>query len=144
MRTLLFELRPAALLAADLGLLLHQLGDVLTGHTRSPVTVTAEGQAPLPAEVKLAVYRIAQEAFNNIAKHARAAAVRVTCRVSPDALVLAVCDEGQGFDPATVAADHLGLRIMAERAAGIGTEVDIRSAPGCGTEVVVRWRQPGA
>lgn len=141
MRTLLFELRPAALAAADLGLLLHQLGDVLTGHTRIPVVMTVEGQAPLPAEVKLAVYRIAQEAFNNIAKHAGATEVQVTFCVAADAVFLSVCDDGQGFDPASVSADHMGLRIMTERAADIGAHLDITSTPGRGTEVVMRWHQ---
>ena len=70
MRALLFELRPAALEQADLESLLRQLADALTGRTRIPVTVETEGQGDLPAEVKVACYRIAQETFNNIAKHA--------------------------------------------------------------------------
>jgi signal transduction histidine kinase len=144
MRTLLFELRPAALLAADLGTLLRQLGDVLTGNTRIPVALTIEGAAEVPADVKITVYRIAQEAFNNIAKHAGATQVGVTFRVEPGALFLAVRDDGQGFDPVAISDDHMGVRIMAERAAGIGAQLHIDSAPRRGTEVSVSWPDPSA
>jgi signal transduction histidine kinase len=139
MRTLLFELRPAALLAADLNTLLQQLGDVLTGNTRILVTVTCTGDAPLPGEVKVALYRIAQEAFNNVAKHSGATQAAVTCSVAPDQVVLTIGDNGRGFDPVKVAESHMGLRIMAERAAGINATFAIETAPGHGTVVEVRW-----
>ena len=139
MQALLFELRPAALLAADLGTLLRQLGNVLTSHTSIPVDLTVEGQAYVPADVKIAVYRIAQEAFNNIAKHAGATQVGVTFRASSDALSLVVRDDGRGFDPTAVPDDHMGLRIMAERAAGIGARLRIDSASRRGTEVSLSW-----
>jgi signal transduction histidine kinase len=144
MRTLLFELRPAALVAADMGLLLRQLGDVLTSHTRIPVELTIDGAAKLPADVHIAVYRIAQEAFNNIIKHAGATQVCVTFRAMPDALFLAVRDDGRGFDPTAIPDDHMGVRIMAERAASIGARLRIDSATWRGTEVSVSWPdQPG-
>jgi len=104
-RFLLFELRPAALLAADLGTLLRQLGDVLTGNSRVPVALTIEGEAQLPADTKIVVYRIAQEAFNNIAKHAGATQVWVTLRAAPGQLFLSVRDDGRGFDSSSVAMD---------------------------------------
>ena len=62
MRTLLFELRPASLEHADLANLLRQLGDALTGRTRIPVEVIVDGEGDVPAEVKITIYRIAQEA----------------------------------------------------------------------------------
>lgn len=139
MRTLLFELRPAALAAADLGTLLRQLGDALTGRTRIQVELTIEGAAQLPADTKIELYRIAQEAFNNIAKHAGATQVWVTLRVADSQLFLSVRDDGRGFDPASVAGDHLGTRIMAERAAAIGGCLRIDSAPQRGTEISVTW-----
>jgi len=70
MRTLLLELRPAALIEADLGNLLRQLAEALTGREGIPITVTVEGHSALPAPVQIALYRIAQEALNNISKHA--------------------------------------------------------------------------
>ncbi|HNP72131.1 MAG TPA: histidine kinase N-terminal 7TM domain-containing protein [Kouleothrix sp.] len=139
MRALLFELRPAALLAADLEALLKQLGDVLTGHTRIPVTLSAEGRANLPSDVKIAIYRIAQEAFNNIAKHAHATRVGVRLQATADALLLQVCDDGQGFELAGIPPDRMGLRIMAERAEGIGAQLRIDSVPQRGTEVSISW-----
>lgn len=139
MRALLFELRPAALLAAELGTLLKQLGDALTGHTRIPVALAIEGDAEIPADVKIALYRIAQETFNNIAKHANATRVEVTFRAEAGALRLTVRDDGHGFDPAAIPPDRMGLRIMAERAEGIGAQLHICSAPHAGTAVSVDW-----
>jgi signal transduction histidine kinase len=140
MRTLLFELRPAALAAAELATLLRQLGEVLTGHTRIPVEVRVEGQISLPVDVKIAIYRIAQEAFNNIAKHAGATQVRVVLRaMSGGGVLLAVRDDGRGFDLGSTPADRMGLRIMAERSSGIGAQLWVNSAPQCGTEVAVQW-----
>jgi len=97
------------------------------------------GLRQISADVKLAIYRIAQEALNNISKHAGATLVSVTCRALPEGLLLTVRDDGCGFDPAQVSGEHLGLRIMAERASGIGARLCIDSAPRCGTRVEVRW-----
>jgi signal transduction histidine kinase len=112
---------------------------VLTGNSRVPVELTLEGAAELPADMKIAVYRIAQEAFNNIVKHASATQVWVTLRAGDDQLALSVRDDGRGFDSATTPDDHMGLRIMAERAASIGARLRIDSAPGRGTEVALSW-----
>lgn len=142
MRTLLFELRPAALVATDLDTLLRQLGDVLTGHTRIPVEVTIAGTTHIPTDVKIAIYRIAQEAFNNIAKHAGATTVCVMLNATPGQLCLTVRDDGRGFDITTLSGEHMGVQIMAERAAGIGAQLRINSAPRQGTEVSISWTDP--
>jgi signal transduction histidine kinase len=139
MRTLLFELRPDSLAKASLNVLLQQLADVLTGRTRVPVDVTIEGQANLPLDVKIALYRIAQEAFNNIYKHANATRAWATLRQEPDQIILVIRDNGQGFDPTTVPDERLGLRIMRERAADIGANLTLETAPGQGAEVTVTW-----
>jgi signal transduction histidine kinase len=68
MRTLLLELRPAALVEARLTDLLHQIAESITGWARVPVTVEVEGECDLPLEVKVALYRIAHEALYNMAK----------------------------------------------------------------------------
>lgn len=143
MRALLFELRPAALEAANLGVLLQQLGDVLTGHTRIPVSVTIDGAAELPIDVKITVYRIAQEAFNNIAKHAGATQAAVSLHLSATALSLQVRDNGRGFDPATVPGERMGVRIMTERALGVNAHFRVTSAPGQGATVSLQWPDPG-
>ncbi|MER3406377.1 MAG: hypothetical protein C4289_15440 [Chloroflexota bacterium] len=82
---------------------------------------------------------MAQEALNNIAKHARARHVEVLLNCSAESVELAVRDDGSGFDLQRVPADHLGLRIMRERAAAIGAQLDIESQPGHGTRVRVAW-----
>jgi PAS domain S-box-containing protein len=139
MRTLLFELRPSALEAAELSTLLTYQCDALTGRTRIPVAVSIEGDIELPQEVKLALYRILQETCNNIVKHSEATEVDVKLRSSSDQVILSVRDNGRGFDPNAVSEDKLGLRIMAERASEIGARFDVRSSQGEGTQISVFW-----
>jgi signal transduction histidine kinase len=144
MRTLLFELRPSAVAGANLGTLLQQLGDVLTGRTRIPVEVALEGDIKIPPQVKIVYYRIAQEAFNNIAKHAGATRVSARLQQLSDRAVLSIQDNGRGFDPATVSKDHMGLQIMHERADEIGASLSLESEPGRGSQVSVIWVRPAA
>jgi GAF domain-containing protein/HAMP domain-containing protein len=149
MRTLLLELRPAALIDTRLDDLLNQLGEAVTGRSGLPVTVTMEGQCDLPPDVHVAFYRIAQEALNNVVKHAGASEVSVALRSSTlperterrtqQVVELLVKDDGRGFDPDYSQPDRLGLGIIRERAESIGASVEIRSEPGSGTEVEVVW-----
>lgn len=142
MRTLLLELRPAALLEARLGDLLRQLTESITGRARVPVTVTVEGECDPPPEVKVALYRIAQEALNNVAKHAGASQADVTLVCRAEVVTLEIKDNGRGFDPSAVSPQSLGTGIMRERASSAGAALEIDSQPGQGTRVTVRW--PGA
>ena len=139
MRTLLLELRPSALIEASLGDLLRQLADAFTGRTRIAATVTVSGQSDLPADVQVALYRIAQETLNNVAKHSGASEVQLTLRSQPGHLEMRIADDGRGFDANVVSPDHLGLGIMRERAEGIGARMKVASEPGEGTEVIVVW-----
>ena len=141
MRTLLFELRPSALETADLETLLHQLGDTLTGRTRIPVELTVEGEDPPPVEVKIVLYRVAQEAFNNIAKHAEATRVEVHLQTRQNRVELKIRDYGRGFEIKSISSEHMGIRIMQERAETVGAQVELESAPGTGTTVKVEWNQ---
>ena len=141
MRALLLELRPAALVEADLATLLGHLVHAVAA--RADVDARLEiGTAPsLPVDVKIALYRIVQEALNNVAKHAQA--TRVTVSVHPSdggaGLEVHVCDDGQGFETQAVSGDHFGLLTMRERAAGVGARLDLVSTPGKGTCVSVVW-----
>ncbi|HWE60186.1 MAG TPA: GAF domain-containing sensor histidine kinase, partial [Chloroflexota bacterium] len=144
MRTLLLELRPTALAEAELGELLRQLAEAMTGRTRVPVTLTVDGTRPLPPDVQIALYRLAQEGLNNVARHAEAGAVAMSLRSGPEGVQLRVGDDGHGFDIARVAPGHFGLRIMRERADAIGATLAIESVPGRGTQVVVRWTDTAA
>jgi signal transduction histidine kinase len=139
MRALLFELRPATLEKASLDVLLQQLADVLTGRTRVPVDVTVEGQAKLPPDVKIVFYRIAQEAFNNITRHAKATQAWATLHREVNAAKLVIRDNGQGFDPQSIPEEHMGLRIMRERAEEMGAHLNVQSETGQGTEIWVTW-----
>jgi PAS domain S-box-containing protein len=142
MRTLLLELRPSALIEAPLSDLLRQLAESITGRARLPISVEVEGECTLPVEVKVALYRIAQEALNNVAKHAGAGQGTVHLCCTPAQAELCVCDDGCGFDAARIPPDHLGLGIMRERAAGIDAELAIDSQPDVGTQIKVLWRKP--
>ncbi|MBV9356710.1 MAG: sensor histidine kinase, partial [Chloroflexi bacterium] len=142
MRTLLVELRPGALTELPLADLLRQLAEATEGRRRLQVLTRAEGAPrPLPAAIQVALYRTAQEAINNVVKHARARRVAVQLGFEPDGAVrLQVSDDGCGFDPEAVPAGHLGVRIMRERAAAIGARFQLRSQPGAGSVVEVHWR----
>lgn len=140
MRTLLLELRPATLTEVSTEELLRQLSEAARGRARIPIDLSVEVDNPLPPDVKVAFYYIAQEALNNVIKHARARHVEVVCRYGDDGAMLVVRDDGQGFDPRNVTAEHLGLAIMRERVESIYGMLDIDSAVGRGTMVRVRWR----
>jgi nitrate/nitrite-specific signal transduction histidine kinase len=139
MRTLLLELRPAALVDAELSDLLRQLAESITGRARLPVAVEVEGECDLPVEVKVALYRIAHEALNNVAKHARASQASVELRYEGGVVELQVSDDGGGFDPKNISPDSLGLGIMRERVEAVGATLRIDSQVGHGTQVKVAW-----
>ena len=139
MRTMLLELRPSALTEHNLGALLQQLTEAMMGRTRIPLTTVVVGDCSLPAEVRVALYRIAQEALNNIAKHARASEAEINLHCQPGRVRLCISDNGRGFDPNGVEAHQLGLRIMRERAQAVGAMLKIERGEGHGTRVVVDW-----
>jgi ligand-binding sensor domain-containing protein/signal transduction histidine kinase len=150
MRTLLLELRPGALTETSLGDLLHQLAEAAAGRTDVSIVVREDGEFVLPNDVHVALYRIAQEALNNIIKHARASRATISVCSAPSGdpagsqqrVTLSVGDDGCGFDPDCVLPDHLGLGIIRERAERIGAKLDIESELGRGTEVTVTWTGP--
>jgi signal transduction histidine kinase len=145
MRTLLLELRPAALVEASLEGLLRQLGEAVTGRTGLPVALSVEGDCVLPDDAHVALYRIAQEALNNVVKHARANHVSVGLRRltsgegDGERIELTVADDGVGFASSDVEPGELGLGIMHERASSIGALLEIESSLGRGTTVSVVW-----
>ena len=141
MRSLLLELRPEALAQAKMDDLLRQLGRAMTGRTGVPVSVHADVQCPLPAEVQVALYRIAQEALNNAAKHAEASQIDVHFQCEAGRATLSINDDGQGFDVDTIPPGHLGVGIMRERASAVGAELEIESGLGSGTQVRLIWEQ---
>ena len=140
MRSLLVELRPSALSDTDLGDLLRLLGNAFTGRTNIPVTVMVTGEGMLPAEAQVVLYRICQEALNNIAKHAKASQVEISVSHEPGSLELYIRDNGRGFDTAEqMPSGHYGLSMMRERAETVGALVTVTSQVGQGTEIAIRW-----
>jgi PAS domain S-box-containing protein len=135
MRALIFELRPESLEREGLVAALSKQVDSVRARHRIEVEATLGDEPEVSLQVKEAIYRIAQEALNNIVKHARATRIRLCLESTEQAIRLEVRDDGQGFDPHGSFPGHLGLRSMRERAAAIGGTVEVESAPGQGTLV---------
>jgi PAS domain S-box-containing protein len=147
LRILLYELRPATFVGVGLDQLLERLGDSIAGQANVNVAIDTRLDYEVPLDVKTAVYRIAQESFNNIAKHARAERVWATAVSDAQGITLDIEDDGIGIETDTVAAEaggHMGLGIMQERAEEIGAEFGIHKIDPSGTQVTVRWNRPDA
>ena len=139
MRTLLLELRPAALTQSRFEDLLKQLSEATIGRARLPVHLSIEGERSLPPEVQVALYRIAQESLNNIVKYARASQVNIVLVLSAAGLHMEIRDNGVGFDMRNVKPTSLGMRIMRERAQSIDADFEVATKPGQGTAVSITW-----
>jgi signal transduction histidine kinase len=142
MRTLLVELRPAALADTDLGDLIGHQVNALVARSRLTVQYERSALHNPPVEVKEAFYRIAQEAFNNIAKHAEASQVTVKLDCQPDWAELRIEDDGVGFDASLPAHEGLGLGIMRERARSVEAQLEISSQVRGGTRLRLTWQSP--
>ncbi|HEY7293384.1 MAG TPA: ATP-binding protein [Dehalococcoidia bacterium] len=132
------ELRPSAL--DDLGLVAALDGYTHDLARRTGLAIAFESACGgrLPPHVELVLYRIAQEALTNAAKHARATRVAVDLVREPGAVTLTVRDDGRGFDPRLVGPGHgVGLFSMRERAELAGGSLTLSSVPGKGTAVAV-------
>lgn len=141
-RDVMAELRPAVLDDFGLAAVLRWYADQFTQRTGVATSVIEQGTVRrLSSAAEHALFRMAQNALTNVAKHARADKAVVTLRTSQRSTCLSVVDNGDGFDPTALRQPTLdrgwGLMIMRERAAAIGAQVTIESAPGHGTKVVV-------
>ncbi len=143
MRMLLWELRGEPLHEIPLPELLGHLVEAAESRTGAGIELRLEVGGELSPELHVALYRIAQEALNNVARHAQAkhAWVRVAGTGSRGRLV--VGDDGCGFDRGVVKAGHVGLSSMRERAAETGVDLSIETAVGRGTVVTAEWRAGG-
>lgn len=151
MRTLLFELRPAAIQNIRLNELLHLMVNGLMSQSHLEVHMNLVGNHVLPESVRYTLFRITQEAFNNIIKHAHASTVTIHREDLPpiqgkkgkarfSGLKLSIMDDGDGFITKRNLSGMHGLSIMKERAKSIGATLTIRSKPGQGTQIIVIWR----
>ncbi len=148
LRNLLFQLDPAGVEQAGLGAALHTFME----HTFRDSGVVCQVQGTLahepPDNLRVILYRIAQEALNNVRKHAEATHVRVGLSEDERGYTVTVQDDGRGFDPADESArylpGHLGMRGMADRAQLADGAVRFESAPGNGALVRIRVPFPAS
>lgn len=142
-RRIIFDLRPMTL--DDLGLiptLRRLLGDF---GEKNKIAVSLEvvgEERRFRPPIEITVFRLIQEAIQNVRKHAMATQVRVILEYDTEAILATVKDNGRGFDKEKVFAsgqpDSYGLVSMRERAELVNGTVEIKTAPGQGTEVVFR------
>jgi two-component system nitrate/nitrite sensor histidine kinase NarX len=139
MRTLLLELRPEKLEATAMAELLQQLADAARARTGLRSKVIVKEDSDIPSDLKEALYRITQEAFTNIIKHANASHVHARYTYRDGAVKLVIEDDGQGFDMSNAATHRMGISNMQERMAAFGGSVEIESELGGGTVVTAVW-----
>lgn len=145
LRGLVTDLRPAQL--DDLGLVaaLSWLADQLHNRLDLGVEVSVDGRKQrLPDEIETSLFRIAQEALTNIARHAEVDEARMSLCFAEDQVVLEISDQGRGFDVPSVRSDRphpgeeaWGIMGMEERASIVGGHLDLSSRPGEGTVICV-------
>jgi signal transduction histidine kinase len=138
MRALILELRPESLQQEGLVAALEKQAAAASARHGLEIGRALDREPTLPLPAKEALYRIAQEALQNTAKHGRARSAQVELAQTADEVTLSVADDGQGFDPTAEFPGHLGLRSMRERAEAIGGSLSIDSGPGRGTRIEVR------
>jgi PAS domain S-box-containing protein len=140
-RYVIADLRPTALDDFGLGAAVRLQVEKIGAEGRQVDYEEALGDERLPAQVETALFRVVQEAINNVRKHAPSARVRIALRRLNNGVRLQVRDWGPGFDPEKATAgggpgERLGLSSMRERMALLGGRLEVRSRPGEGTEVV--------
>ena len=137
-RNIMAELRPPGLDEHGLGVAIRILAESL--EDRLPMTVSVRDvdfELRLPQLVEAALFRIAQEAVNNLAKHANARAVEISFFQEAQEVRLMIADDGCGFDATRLPeSGSYGLQIMRERAEGVDAKLKVDSAPGRGTRII--------
>jgi signal transduction histidine kinase len=140
MRLLIFQLHPPVLEAEGLVAALQARLAAVEGRAGLQTEFRVEGERRLPIAIEEELYWIAQEALNNVRKHAAARRVTVHLHFTAATISLEVSDDGVGFDPQAVRAEGRGgggLRSIAERAARVGGRLTHESQPGAGTRLRV-------
>jgi signal transduction histidine kinase len=140
LRRIAYELHPSTLDHLGLSVASRSLSREFSEREGLPVKFTSRKvPARIPADVASALYRIAQEALRNIAKHAGKTSVRIGLAGGSNQLSLSVLDSGIGFDPLSKSAKGgLGLISMQERARLVNGEFFLEASPGHGVSITVR------
>lgn len=138
---LIHDLRPPTLDALGLAPALRRYVERYQQYFGLACEVVVEGQPyRLPPDAEIGIYRIMQEALQNVSAHAHASQAEVAVRFAPAAVTLTVADNGVGFEPGAIEPDgqrHFGLLSMQERAGSLGGWLTVRSAPGQGTRITL-------
>src|SRR5579864_340337 len=144
-RNVMGELRPQVL--DDYGLLAALRSHASGFSQRTGIQVSVDGggvPGGLPKSVDVAMFRIAQEALNNVAKHSRAKRVEIALQRANGHAKLSIRDDGVGFDLQHIEESNpdagWGLLIMRERAEAVGAKLKLDANPGTGVRVLVEYR----
>jgi len=147
-RHFIFDLRPRPLAELGLGATVQRYVDGFQQRANVVVDLDVDYESERLSPTKeIAVFRIVQEALQNVCKHGRASQVHVSLKGGPDGMVVRIEDNGVGFDPsarAEAGGRHFGLSSMEERARLIGAELRIASVPGNGTTIELTVPPEGA
>ncbi len=147
--SLIRELRPVALEGKGLIAALRELATDWTKQTNIVATLQVEGvegtlnAQTLPLAVEEALFRVAQEALSNVARHSNATLAQMTLAIADDSVTLSVTDNGQGFDATQHGSLGVGLLSMQERMKALGGDVRVESTPGKGTCIVALCKWSG-
>lgn len=141
-RTLLLELKPTKLLETDFSDLLRQLAESLWSRKQLTIDLQLDETVELPLRIKVAFYRIAQEALHNIRKHSDAKQITVYYSSNFKKAEMIISDDGIGFDIKNNR-KGLGLNNMNARAASIGAKFDMSSEQDSGTKIHIVWYTGG-
>ena len=146
MRSLMSELRPPMLDQYGLTAALNWYCEQYQRRTKIKLVVNDHYMKNIrpPVDVEIALFRIAQEALNNVAKHAKATHVDIELFEEKGDIMMAITDNGIGFDMKSQDVStraHWGVALMQERARAVNGKFLLRSVPGQGTQIVVRVRK---
>jgi signal transduction histidine kinase len=135
LNVLIAEMRPAALEGKGLAGALREYVDRWSQGAEIPADLRVRGEREAPLEVEQTLFRVAQEALANVARHSGAEHAEVDLIYTTSTVTLRVADDGKGFDPAQSPGGGFGLQSMRERLVRLAGHVDVESAPGKGTRV---------
>jgi signal transduction histidine kinase len=142
MRSLIQQLRPHSLIENGLPAALRDHAAERFEQDNLKVEVQVKGKGHLPPIVEEGLFRIAQEALNNIVKHAKTDKAMIQLKFVNDLASLTIEDQGVGFDQTSTksATGHMGLSSMRERVESLGGNLDIDTSPGKGTRIRIEIR----
>jgi signal transduction histidine kinase len=135
MRLFLYELQPVDLERDGLVSILNQRLTAVEGRADVKARLLTDETISLPLDKEVALYYIAQEALNNVLKHAKAKSVTVRLKQTKSNVKLEIEDDGYGFVPSRDCSGGMGMKNMRERASQVGGKLAITSVPGKGTKI---------